>query len=123
MADALQVALIAALDAAVACDVWDAVPEGSAYPYVTIDTTEISNRDFLASRMDERFVYLNVWSTAEGQAEVLQIMSQIDALHEQPLDLTTGDVVSVRVQRKRTSREPDNRTFMGRVTLRILTKH
>ena len=118
---ALHTALIAALDEAVDCDVWDAVPPGADYPYVTVDTSEAANEDFLTDRMERRFVYLSVWSTHPGQAEVLSIMDQIDALHEQPLTLASGHAVSVRVERRRTSREPDNLTFMGQVTLRVFT--
>lgn len=120
----LQIAIIAALDNALDCDVWDAVPPDSPYPYVTVDTTEVSNRDYLASRLDERFVYLNVWSTAQGQAEVLGIMADIDAaMNNQRLSLGSGRAFGVRVTRQRTTRESDNLTFMGQVTLRVLTQH
>lgn len=112
--------------------VYDKVPAGAAYPYVTLDSQFVNDADFLASRMDERFLYLNVWSAPNsnqntsnvGQKEVLEIMAEIDArLHNKRLSLATGTMVICRVKRKRTSREPDNETFMGQVTLRILTQH
>lgn len=104
--------------------VYDKVPAGAAYPYVTLDSQFVNDADFLASRMDERLFYLNVWSTYSGQAQVWQIMAEIDArLHNQRLALETGTMVICRVKRKRTNREPDNVTFMGQVTLRILTQH
>lgn len=121
---ALQKALLAALDTGLSCEVYDAVPQDAAYPYVTLDTTAVDNDDYLRGRRDLRFVYLTVWSQQRGQQEVMEIMADIDtALHEKPLTLDTGRVISVRVDRKRTNREPDNETFMGQVTLRVWTRH
>lgn len=121
---ALQAALLAQLQSILSCEVYDAVPQAAAYPYVTLDYSMSDNEDFVGGyRVDRRYIYLGVWSRAYGSAEVQTIMSQIDALNEQPLALSTGDMVSLRVERKRTSREPDNLTFMGQVTLRILTTH
>lgn len=120
---ALHVAVIAALDEAVSCNVWDAVPAGAEYPYVTVDTIEASNEDFVSVRMDRRFIYLNIWSTHPGQAEVLQIIAEIDALNDRRLELDSGHVVMLKVSRKGTSREPDNLTYMGRVTLELITRH
>jgi len=121
---ALHKALLAAIKSAVDCDVWDAVPQGSAYPYVTIDSIMSLPDEFLTLQSETRFIYLGVWSRQYGQAEVIQIMSQIrDSLHEQPLALESGSVVSVRVERQRTVRESDNLTYMGNVTLRVITQH
>lgn len=121
---ALQVALIGVLDTALSCSVYDAVPTGAAYPYVTLDRFDSSNRDFLASRLDERHIYLSVWSRHPGQSEVMAIMAAIDgALNNQRLSLSTGHAFGVQVTRQATQREPDNLTFMGRVTLRIYTQH
>lgn len=120
---ALHTALLAAIDALVTCDVWDGVPQKTTYPYVVVDFTTVGNEDFTNSRMDRRFVYLSIWSRVAGQAEVMEIMSQLDALNNSTLSLSTGYVGSIRVERKRTNREPDNLTFMGHMTLRILTTH
>jgi len=119
----LHTALLAAIDALVTCDVWDCVQQDTTYPYVVVDFTTASNEDLLSTRMDRRFVYLSIWSRSEGQAEVMGILSQLDALNNSSLSISTGDVVSIRVERKRTSREPDNLTFMGAMTLQILTTH
>lgn len=121
---ALQSALLAAIDGVVSCEVYDAVPQGATYPYVTLDYQTSSNNDYLGGfRVDQRYIYLGVWSRVTGAEEVLGIMAQIDALNEQPLTLSTGSMVSLRVERKRTVREPDNLTFQGQVTLRIITTH
>lgn len=120
---ALHKALLAALQSACSCSVYDGVPQGAAMPYVVMDDTQSANEDYINSRLDRRFQYLSIWSDAHGQAEIMGIIEEIDALSEQPLTLDTGSVISVRVERKRTHREDDNLTFMGHVTLRILTTH
>lgn len=121
---ALQQALCSALADALPCPVYDAVPQGAAYPYVTLEREVVANEDLLNRRLDRRFFYLSVWSQHQGQKEVKEIMAAIDAaLHEKPLPLETGRAVSVRVERKDTTRDADGTTYMGRVTLRILTTH
>ena len=121
---ALHKALLARLDANLSVPVWDAVPQRSAFPYVTIDTSISTNIDHLVERKDERFVFLNVWSETRGQEEVLSIMGQIDAaLHNASLTLDTGRVARILVERKFTQRDADDVTFQGQVTLRIITEH
>lgn len=121
---ALQSALYTALSTALTCEVYDAVPQGAAYPYVTLDFELSVNADYLTERLDERFVYLAVWSAYEGQKEVKEIMAAIDAaLHRNKLTLSSGTVVSLAVSDKRTSRDIDERTYMGQVTLRVRTQH
>lgn len=120
---ALHKALLAALNTACSCSVYDGVPQDAAYPYVVMDDMQKGNEDFINARMDRRFYYLSIWSRTVGQEEVLGIIEEINAIHEQPLTLDTGEAFSVRIERGHTMREPDNRTFMGHVTLRILTTH
>lgn len=121
---AVQTAIYTALQGLSAADVYDAVPQGAAYPYVVIDSTLIMADDPLASRRDERIIYLSVWSQYRGQKEVLEIMAEIDALlHQQSLSLSTGRMVRSYVKDKITNRDADNLTFQGRVTLRVITEH
>ena len=91
---------------------------------MTVDTSITSNADALVERIDERFVFLNVWSQVRGQEEVLSIIGEIDGLmHNNKLELDDGYVVSIQVDRKMTRRDADNVTFQGQVTLRVLTHH
>ena len=121
---ALQVALFDRLAAEVSCPIYDSVPMDAAFPYVSLDYEVSSNDDPLAGRRDIRLFYLSVWSDFKGQEEVKRLMAEIDAAtHERPLPLTTGRVVSIRVDRKQTNREPDGVTYKGSVTLRIITQH
>lgn len=124
---ALQVALFDRLEEKVtSCPIYDSVPMDEPLPYVVLDYEISNNDDPLASRRDIRLLYLSIWSDFKGQEEVKSIMAEIDsALHEKPLPLppNSGRVVSIRVIRKQTNREPDGVTFMGSVTLRIITQH
>lgn len=107
-----------------AVPVYDAVPQAAAYPYVVLESQIAEIDDPLASRRDVRFFYLSVWSTYTGQKEVVEIMQQIDTiLANARLTMESGRMVRCYVIRKRTMREPDNVTFMGQVTLRMLTEH
>lgn len=120
----LQKAVYTALANALSCGVYDSVPQGAAYPYVVIDREEVIDADYLASRKDERFLYLSVWSRYHGQKEVKEIMADIDAaLHRQKLAMDSGRMIICYVQRKTTLRDSDNLTFQGAVTLRVLTEH
>lgn len=120
---ALHKALLASLTSLCSCEVYDGVPQNAAYPYVVIDSGQSGNEDFTNGRMERRFIYLSVWSRSPGQAEVMGIIEEIDGIHNTALALDTGDAGSIRVERKHTTREPDNLTFVGHVTLRIITTH
>jgi hypothetical protein len=122
---ALQKALFERLTAALATPVFDAVPAGSPYPYVTLDYEAVENTTPISGeKRENRLFYLSVWSDYQGQAEVKRINGEIaDALDEVALPLSTGTAVSVRVLRTETNREPDGKTYMGSVTLRIITQH
>lgn len=120
---ALHKAIIAGLDSLVACEIYDAVPQDADYPYVLVDTDSVNNEDYLNVRMERRFIYLSIWSRAYGSAEIRGIIDQIDAINETPITLDTGDMVSIRVERTHVNREPDNLTYMGSITLRVITTH
>lgn len=122
---ALQKALFDKLSASLTVPVFDAVPAKTPYPYVTLDYEVADNTTPVSGKKREnRLFYLSIWSSYKGQAEVKRINGEIaDALDEVPLPLSTGTAVSVRVLRTETTREPDGVTYMGSVTLRIITQH
>lgn len=122
---ALQAALYQRLTAELSVPVYDAVPMDTPYPYVTLDAEVSSNASPISGRRrEQRFVYLSVWSTYAGQAEVKRILGEIAAaLDGRPLELLAGRAVAVRVERMSTQREPDGVTYQGTVTVRVLTQH
>lgn len=122
---ALQKAIYARLSAEVSAPTFDAVPENTPYPYVTLDREVNANITPIAGRRrKQHLLYLSVWSAYQGQAEVKRLLGEIDtALNERPLQLDEGRAVSVRVIASDTNREPDGRTYMGSATVRVITTY
>tara|TARA_Y100001951_G_scaffold103734_1_gene113275 strand:+ start:12299 stop:12685 length:387 start_codon:yes stop_codon:yes gene_type:complete len=122
---ALQQAIYQRLTAELSVPVFDAVPMDTPYPYVTLDSEHSVNATPISGRQREtRLLYLSVWSDYQGQAEVKRILGELHAaLNERPLPLAIGRAVSVRVQTARSNREPDGRTYMGSMTVRVITTH
>ena len=127
-------ALQAALHAALVADgvltgllggprVYDHVPRGRAYPYVTFSQSVV--RDWSTGTDDghEHVVTLHVWSRAAGRQEAQAILSAIRAaLHDTSLPLTGHRLVNLRHEFSEVRREPDGETFRGLVRLRATTE-
>ena len=129
---ALQVAVFQALNGNLTgasgqnVPIYDGIaPQGARYPYVILDSQSMTPDDPLASRRDMRFVYLSVWSTYRGQMEVHQILGQAyELLHEERLPMADGcRMVRIRVTRQQTSRDADEATYMGTLTLEARIEH
>jgi hypothetical protein len=115
---ALHKAIYDALTSALSCPIYDAVPQGSAYPYVVIDSHLARNQDALNKLRDRETVYLSVWSDYMGQKEVLDLMAAIKtALHNTKPALESGACAILRVIRDTTSRDIGGETYIGNVTL------
>lgn len=118
---AFQTAIFTELNAQLSVPIYDSVPQGVDYPYVTIDFQDSSNADFVSSRKDGKIMYFAVWSDYRGQKQVLEIMAELDSLlHEKRFTLTTGRIAQMRVLSKRTNRESDGVTYMGQLRLQAL---
>lgn len=126
---ALQKALLDRLTepGVISCKVFDSVPEKTRLPYVVMDTEISSNATPISGKKrEDRLFYISVWSDYKGQREVKRINAEIAAALDRvmlTLPADQGRVVSVSVLRTETNREPDGKTFMGSVTLRIITQH
>lgn len=122
---ALQSALFERLTAEVSCPVYDGAPMDTPKPYVSIDREIVTNARPLAGRKREiRFIYLSVWSSHVGQAEIKRINGEIfAALDRRRLPLSAGRVVAMSVERADAQRDADGKTYSGSVTVRVLTTH
>ena len=124
---ALQKALLDRLTepGVISCKVFDSVPDKTPLPYVVLDTEISSNTTPISGKKREnRLFYISVWSNHNGQSEVKRINAEVAAaLDRVALPLTVGRAVSVSVLRTETNREPDGKTFMGSIVVRILTQH
>lgn len=117
----LQTALYARLSAEVSCPIFDAVPSGTAPPYLTIDSEIADNTTPVSGRQRaSRMLYLSAWSNYAGQREVKKIMSEVyAALNDRPLMLADGRAFGIRVERMSTNRDADGLTYQGSVSVRI----
>ncbi len=122
---ALQAALFERLSAQLSCPVYDGAPMDTPMPYVSIDREVATNmRPLFGKPRELRFIYLSVWSSTVGQAEVKKINGEIyDALDRKRLPLTVGRAVAVTVERLDAQRDADGVTYTGAVTVRVITTH
>ncbi len=103
--------------------VWDHVPRGAAFPYVTIGAT--SDRDWSTGTEsgDEHILTLHVWSKGAGRKEAESIAEQLRrVLHDEPLTLDGHRLVNLRHEFTDTRRDADNELYHGVVRLRAVTE-
>lgn len=126
---ALQKALLDRLTepGVISCKVFDSVPEKTRLPYVVMDTEISSNATPISGKKREnRLFYISVWSDYKGQREVKRINAEVAAALDRvalSLPADQGLVVAVSVLRTETNREPDGKTFMGSIVVRMITQH
>lgn len=123
---ALQKAIYAALDAALAIPVHDmgAIPAGAAMPYVAIGPIQASGDDRLATLADRTLVYLTAWTDYGGQKQALEYVATIyGALHRARLTLETGRLVRAYVVRRGTEADLSDEIFKGTVSVLCHVEH
>lgn len=125
---ALQTAIHAALidDAtlmALVAGVHDHVPEGAAFPYVTIGEDAVDAFDGKTFRGAEHALSLHVWSRGRGRREAKAILARLRALLDQAA-LTVGGhaLIDLRFVAEETALERDGLTYHGRARLRAVTQ-
>ncbi|MGW7598116.1 DUF3168 domain-containing protein [Streptomyces antimycoticus] len=121
----LQKAVYAALTAdtalmALVSGVYDEVPEGSAYPYVSIGSITELVDDAHNQRGLSTNVVLHVWSTQLGFREAAEVFAAVDAvLDRRPLTVEGYRDVSVAHQQHQELRDPDPEIRHINVTYRV----
>lgn len=103
--------------------VFDHVPRGRAYPYMTFGqciTRDWSTGDSLGQ---EHLMVLHVWSRTAGRKEALAILAAArTALHDQALTLDDHRLVNLRHESSEVRRDADGETFQGLLRLRAVTE-
>lgn len=101
--------------------VYDEVPEGSSYPYVTIGEStalDYSTKDVSGS---EQTLTLHVWSQYRGSKETKNIMDRLhDLLHNYSLSVTGANLINLRLEFSDLLRDPDGITRHGVVRFRAV---
>jgi hypothetical protein len=94
--------------------VFDRVPQGTAYPYVTIGESVGSDWSTKTTSGMEQNVSLHIWSRQGGRAEAANIMTRIHTLlHEVPLTVIGQTLVSIRFSGSGITLENDGWTYQG----------
>jgi hypothetical protein len=103
--------------------IYDDVPQGVAFPYLTLGQSLA--RDWGTGTEDgsEHILTLHVWSHANGKREAQEIMGAVrSALHDQPLALSGHRLVNLRHEFSEARRDPDGETYHGIVRYRAVTE-
>ena len=123
---ALQQAIYAALTANAAVTalcggrVFDAVPRGSAFPYVVIGEAE--ERDAGTGASEHRLA-LHLWSRGGGSREIKQLAAAVKAaLDGAPLTLSGHALISLTFLSADYTRQSDGETTRGSMRFRALTE-
>ena len=103
--------------------VFDDVPSGAAYPYLTIGESAARDWSTGTEPGDEHILTLHVWSRAAGRMEAHEIMGAVRAaLHDVPLTVAGYRLINLRHEFSDARREPDGETYHGVVRYRAVTE-
>jgi len=117
----LQVAIYGALNGVISCPVYDAVPEGAAWPYMVIGETTGVDWSTKLENGQVVTITLHGWSRAKGTKEVNDLMDEaLQALTGPALSVTDFTLVLLRFDFASVIRDPDGITRHGMLRLRGL---
>lgn len=103
--------------------VFDQVPEGTAFPYVTIGEATAVDWSTKTSIGQSHTLTLHTWSRARGRQEAKELMGLIHgALHNQSLALDGHELVLLQYSFSETMLDEDGRTTHGILRFRALTQ-
>lgn len=103
--------------------IYDDVPRGAAFPYVTFGPNTTRDWSTGTEVGSEHVLTLRVWSRAGGEKEAHVVLEAMRAaLHEASLTLTGHRLVSLRHETSDTVREADGETCQGIARFRALTE-
>jgi hypothetical protein len=103
--------------------VYDDVPRGADYPYLTIGESTLRDWSTGSEEGHEHILTLHVWSRAAGRAETHEIMGVLrSAMHEAALTVSGHRLVNFRHELSDARREADGETYHGVVRYRAVTE-
>lgn len=123
---ALQKAIYTALDdnsalSALVTGVYDDVPEGTSYPYITIGDDTAINVGTKTVDALEYTLTLHAWSQYRGRKEIKQIMSAIyDVLHDTSLTVENSVLVNIKQEFEQSFVDGDGITRHGVMRFRAV---
>ncbi len=100
--------------------VFDYVPEGNAFPYITIGDISCDNLPVLGKDNYSLDASINAYSRANGRKELAAVLEKIrEVLENQPLTITGYGHVFTRYVSAETIQMGDGKTLAGRVVFGV----
>ena len=113
-------ALVALLGGA---KIYNDVPRGAALPYVTIGESTVRDWSTGDDEGHEHLLTILVWSRANGEREVHQIISAVEAVLDQAAPTVAGArLVNFRHEFSEIRRDADGETSRGLMRFRAVTE-
>lgn len=101
--------------------VFDAVPQGQAFPYVTLGEDNHNEWDTVTSLGSDASITVHTWSRERGRKETKAIQGEIyDALHRAEMTHPGYRIVSIDWEGSQSFMDADGLTRHGVQTFRIL---
>ena len=103
--------------------VYDEVPRGAAFPYVTLGEARVTDYSAGGEPGEEHQLTLHAWSQQGGHREAHLIAGALlQALDDAPLSLAGHRLVNLRFAVADVRREADGRTYHALVRFRAVTE-
>lgn len=126
---AVQTMLVSVLDGACGAPVFDYVPQGQAFDYVTVGDSTATDWDTKTGTGQDHTVTIHTWTRAKGRASCKAIMASIHGLlHRQAPAVAGHSVVECRVIYSDVLQDPedaghyDGPVWHGVQRVRIITQ-
>ena len=104
--------------------IYDSVPAGAQFPYVSYGPSDLVSEDAECITAFSGFHQLDAWSRGVGYPEVKKIAEAVRvALHEAPLALPTNALVFIEHRSTRYVRDPDGLTSHAVIQLETIIEH
>ncbi len=102
--------------------IYDLVPEGATFPYVTISDHRVIDWPGVSGGI-EHDLRLQVWSQYGGQQEVKRIIGLVtDALHQQSLEVKDANLINLRFVFADSFRQRPTGFWQGVLRFRAVTQ-
>jgi hypothetical protein len=104
-----------------AARVYDEVPRGAAFPYVTFGPNATRDWSTGTEAGSEHVITMRAWSKSGGEKDVHLILEAIRcALHDVPLTLDGHHLVNLRHEMSDAMRDADGETYHGAARFRAV---
>lgn len=103
--------------------IYNDVPRGAALPYVTLGESTVRDWSTGSDAGHEHLLSIQVWSRANGEREVHQILAAVEAaLDDAALTVAGARLVNLRHEFSEIRRDADGETSRGLMRLRAVTE-